>query len=82
MRKLKFTKPQYMSVMSNQSFSMNSMKKAGTNSGEGVLPGRSPTEQDSRFGCSRTTAKEGRRRCWSQEVNRIVMECYYSSNPE
>ena len=49
MRKLKFTKPQYMSVMSNQSFSMNSMKKAGTNSGEGVLPGSSPTEQDSRF---------------------------------
>ena len=71
-----------MSVMSNQSFSMISMKKAGTNSGEGVLPGSSPTEQDSRFVCSCTTAKGDRRKYWSQEVNRIVMECYYSSNPE
>ena len=71
-----------MSVMSNQSFSMNRMKKAGTNSGEGVLPGRSPTEQDSRFVRSCPTAKGDRRRFWSQEVNRIVMECYYSSNAE
>ena len=68
--------------MSNQSFSMNSMKKAGTNSGEGVLPGSSPTEQDSRFVRSCTTAKGDSRKYWSEEVNRIVMECYYSSNPE
>ena len=68
--------------MSNQSFSMNSMKKAGTNSGEGVLPGSSPTEQDSRFVRSCTTVKGDSRKYWSEEVNRIVMECYYSSNPE
>ena len=26
--------------------------------------------------------KGGRRRKWSQEVNRIVMECYFRGNPE
>ena len=63
-----------MSVMSNQSISMNS--------GEGLLPGRCPTEQQGGHGHLRTNAKGGRRRKWSQEVNWIVMECYYSSNPE
>ena len=32
--------------------------------------------------CHRATAKGGRRRKWFQEVNRIAMEYYYSSNPE
>ena len=31
--------------------------------------------------CHRATAKGARRRKWFQEVNRIAMECYYSSNP-
>ena len=61
---------------------MNCLKEAGTNSGEGLLPGRCPTEQQGGSGCHRTTAKGGRRRKWSQEINRIVMECYYSSNPK
>ena len=30
---------------SNQSFSMNGVKEAGANSGEGLSPGRCPTEQ-------------------------------------
>ena len=71
-----------MSVMSNQSFSMNGEKEAGTNSGEGLPPGGCPSEQQGGPGCHRTNVKGGRRRKWSQEVNRIVMECYYSSNPE
>ena len=32
--------------------------------------------------CHRATTKGGRRRKWFQEVNRIAMEIYYSSNPE
>ena len=71
-----------MSVMSNQSFTMNGVKEAGTKSGEGLLPSWCPTEQHGRPGRHHTTAKGGRRRKWSQEVNRILMECYYSSNPE
>ena len=71
-----------MSVMSNQSFSMNSVKETGTNSGEGLSPGRCPTEQNGGPGRHRTTANRGRRKKWSQEVNRIVMECCYNSNPE
>ena len=34
----------FMSVMSNQSISMNGVKEARTNSGEGLSPGRCPTE--------------------------------------
>ena len=71
-----------MSIMSNQSFSMNDVKKAGTNSGEDISRGRCPTEQQSGPGRHRTTAKGGRRRKQSQEVNGIVMACYYRSNPE
>ena len=71
-----------MSVMSNQSISMNGVKKARSNCGEGLSPGRWPIEQQGGLGRHRTTANKGRRRKWSQEVNRIVMECYYSSDPE
>ena len=79
---LKFTNPQNMSVMSNQSFLMNDVKKAGTNSGEGLSPGRCPNEQHGGLGHHRTTAKGGKRRKWSQEVNRIVIECFYGSNAD
>ena len=61
---------------------MNSTKEAGTNSGKSLSPGRCPTEQQGGPGCHRTTSKVGRRRKWSREVNRIVMESYNSSNPE
>ena len=70
-----------MSVMSNQSISINGVKEARTNSGEGLSPDRCSTEQQGGSGHHRTTAKGGRRRKWSQEGNRIAMECYYSSNP-
>ena len=61
---------------------MNDVKKAGTNGGEDISPDRCPTEQQIGPGRHRTTAKGGRRRKQSQEVNGIVMECYYRSNPE
>ena len=51
-----------MSVMSNQSISMNGVKEARTNSGEGLSPSRCPTEQQGGPGRNHTTAKGGRRR--------------------
>ena len=68
--------------MSNESFSINSVKEAGTNGGENLSPGRCPIEQQGGSGRHRTTAKGCRRRKWSQEANRIVMDCYYNSNPQ
>ena len=65
--------------MSNQSFSMNDVKEAGIINGEDVSLGRCPTEQQDEPGHpgqpSHTTAKGGKRRKWSQEVNQIVIEC-------
>ena len=69
-----------MSVMSNQSFSMSGVKEAGTNSVEGLSPGRCPTERQGGPGRHRTTAKGGRRRKWSQ-VNRIVMRMLLQQQP-
>ena len=48
-----------MSIMLNQSISMNGVKEARTNSGEGLLPGRCPTEQQGGPGRHRMTAKGG-----------------------
>ena len=68
-----------MSVKSNQSFSMNDVKEAGIINGEDVSLGRCPTEQQDEPGHpgqpGHTTAKGGKRRKWSQEVNQIVIEC-------
>ena len=46
---------------------MNDVKEAGTNSGEGLLPGRCPTEEQGGTGRNHSTVKVGRRRMWSQE---------------
>ena len=51
--------------MSKQSFSMNSVKEARTNSGEGLSPGRCSTEQQGGSGGHRTT-REGRSRKWQK----------------
>ena len=61
---------------------MNGVKEAGTNSSEGLSPGRCPTEEQGGTDRHRTNPKGGRRRKWSQEANRIAMECYYSSNQD
>ena len=61
---------------------MNGVKEAGTNSGESLSSGRCPTEQQGGSGCHCTSVKVSRRKKWSEEVNQIVMEYYYSSNPD
>ena len=43
---------QIMTVMSNQSFEMNSVKEAGSNSGEGLFPGRCLAEQPGVYHCT------------------------------
>ena len=48
---------------------MNDVKEAGTNSGEGLLPGRCPAEQQGGTGRHRNTVKVGSRRKLSLEVN-------------
>ena len=58
------------------------MKETLTNSGEVRSLGRYRPEQQGMLGLHYTTAKGSRRRKWSQEINQIVMECCYSSNPE
>lgn len=55
------------------------MKEAGTNSGEGLSPGRCPTEQSDGPGRHRTTVKGGRSRKCPQEVNKTVREYYYTA---
>ena len=57
------------------------MNVAGTKNGESLLSGRCHIKQQGGPGRHRTTAKKGRRKKWSQDVNGIVIECYYSSEP-
>ena len=68
-----------MNAISNQSFSINGVKEAGTNSGEGLSPGSCLSEQQGGPSCHRTTSKGGKRIKWSQEINQSVIECYYNS---
>ena len=69
-----------MSVkMSNKSKTKNGVNEAGA-SGEGLSPGRCPIGKQDGPGRHRTTG--GRRtttRKWSQEENRVVMQCYCRS---
>ena len=58
-------------ILKNMSFSMNGVKEAGNNSGEGLWSSRCPTEQQGGLGRHRTTAKGSRRGKWSQEVNHL-----------
>ena len=68
-----------MSVkMSNKSNTNNGVNQAGASS-EGLFPGRCPIGEQKGPGCHQTTAnRRTRRRKWSQEENRAVMQCYYT----
>ena len=55
--------------MSNQSISINGVKEAITISGEGIVPGRGPTEQQGGLRRHCATAKGGRWGKRSQEFN-------------
>ena len=61
-----------MCVMSNQKFSMKYIKEGETNSSESLSPGRCSTEHQRGPSRHCTTAKEGSRRKWYQEVNQTV----------
>ena len=65
--------------MDYQCITDNGVTETGT-SGEGLSPGRCFMVQQHEPGRQKATARRTRRK-WSQDENRIVMECYYSSEP-
>ena len=69
-----------MSVkMSNKGKSNNGVNEAGATS-EGLSPGRCPIGEQDGLGRHQTAAdRRTTRRKWSQEENRVVMQCYYRS---
>ena len=67
-----------MSEMSN--YEDNGVNEIGTNS-EGLSPGRCTMAQQHGPGRHPDTARRTRRK-WSHEENRVVMECFYQSNPK
>ena len=65
--------------ISNKSKPNNNINEAGASS-EGVSPGRCPIGEQDGSSCYRTTAdSRTTRRKWSQEQNRVVMQCHYRS---
>ena len=69
-----------MSEMSNSNNEDNGVNEIGTNS-EGLSPGRCTMVQQHGPGRHPATARRTRRK-WSHEENRVVMECFYQSNPK
>ena len=66
-----------MSVMSTINLPNNGVNETGSVS-EGFSPGRCPMEEQRGSGRHPATAPRIQRRKWSQEDNRVVMECYQS----
>ena len=69
-----------MSEMSNSNNEDNGVNETGTNS-EGLSPGRCTMVQQHGPGRHPATARRTRRK-WSHKENRVVMECFYKSNPK
>ena len=67
------------SNMDYQNIVNNGVNETGTE-GEGLSPGRCLMAQQHEPGHHQATARRIRRK-WSQDDNRIVMECYYRSEP-
>ena len=69
-----------MSVkMSNKSKPKHGVNEAGVST-EGLSPSRCPIGKQDGPSRHRTTAdRRTTRRKWSQEENRVVMQCYYRS---
>ena len=59
----------------------NDVNRTGTNNGESPSSGRCPMAQQHGPGRHPTTAGRMRRK-WTQQENRIVMECFYLSDPK
>ena len=70
-------------MSANQSFQNNGVNETRIPCGdESLSPGRCPVEMQHGPGRHHATAvRSTRRRKWSQEENRVVMECYYRSEP-
>ena len=65
--------------MSNKSKPNNDVNEGGASS-EGLSPSRCPIDEQDGPGHHRTTAdRRTTRRKWSQEENKVVMQCYYRS---
>ena len=62
--------------MSDQKIENNGVNGTGTDR-EGTSPGRCSPAQQRRPGRHQVTAK----RKWTKELNVVVMECYFLSNP-
>ena len=69
-----------MSVMSTSDVPNNGVNETRSIN-EGLSPGRCPTEEQCGPGRHPATAPKIQRRKWSQEENRIVIECYFQSEP-
>ena len=69
-----------MSVMSNNGLSNNGVNEGGAKC-EALSPGRCPTAQQRGPGRQPATARRIRKK-WSYQENRIVMECFFRSNPK
>ena len=69
-----------LSVMSTIDLPNNGVNETGSVS-DGLSPGKCPMEEQRGPGLHPATAPRIQRRKWSQEDNRVVMECYYQSEP-
>ena len=65
-----------MNEMSNQNIENNGVNGSGTE-GEGASPGRCFSAQQREPGRHHATA----RMKWSKEISKVIMECFYRSNP-
>ena len=68
--------------MSNDNISDNGVNKAGADNSEGLAPGSCSMRTQADPGRHPTTArKRTSKTTWSKEVNKIVMKCFYNSEP-
>ena len=56
----------------------NSIKEAQTNNGEGLLPSRSPVDEQRSPGCHQTTA----RKKWTKGNNKFTITCYLKAKED
>ena len=63
--------------MNSKTEENNGINGTGARNGEGVVPGRNAVGQQAASGRHQATARQ----TWNREVNRLVMHCYYKSDP-
>ena len=70
-----------MSVMESTDLQNNGLNGTGSQC-EGPSPGRCPMKEQRGPGCHPATAQRVQSRKWCQHDNRVVIECYYKSEPK